>query len=107
MGIDNFSVSFDLVFKRFGFLLIVLGEDFQFEVGDFVGDVFLCFEQENLLFANLIDKTFAIVLNVAFLESVAMSALGMTVSFREAEAHVAPINVMPTVGLLYRKDSAA
>ena len=85
----------------------MLGKQLKLEVGYLVGYVFLCFEQENLGFSNLLNETFAVVLDVPLLESVAMSALSVAVLFGEAERHVASVDVVTTIGLDDWQDSVA
>lgn len=78
----------------------MFSQDLQLEVGNLVGDVFRGFEELDLWQAYLIDEAFSVVLYVAFHESVAMSALGMAVGFRESEGHVLAVDVMSAIGLL-------
>ena len=78
----------------------MFSQELQLEVGNLVGDVFCCFEEFDHWQAYLIDEAFSVVLYVAFHESVAMSALGMAVGFRESEGHVLAVDVMSAVGLL-------
>lgn len=68
--------------------LVVLCYQFNLERGQLVCLVLLSLEQDYLLFSYLIYKAFAVVLDVALLEAVAMTALRMAIEFGEAEAHV-------------------
>ena len=94
-----------LFFQTFNLALIILDHGTVLKIGDLICLILHGFKQQNRRFTVFQYQTTAIPLHVAFIETIARSALGIAVLFTESGGHVLSVYVVPAIRLIQRQNS--